>query len=305
MNPSTHSPATLLDWGQVSPLRLKAQQLTEGLYSGVHRSIRRGSGVEFDGHRDYVPGDDLRRLDYRAMLRHGRLLIRQFETDTERCACLILDATASMAFKSPRAKASKYAYAALLAAALGRVTIATGDLLSLDWLGGDGVIPLPSTGGKEAFERLTMALENVRLGGDEEVQQVKLEPLLTPVARRARRGSLVVLFSDLLDLPEHSEEAFSSLGNRNRKAIAVRVLDPVEATFPFQGAVRLKASHGDAEIETDAQQAREGYLAALERQRVLWQDKLLEHGGRLIDCQTSDEPIEVLRQILRAAEGLG
>lgn len=293
----------LLDWGQVSPLRLKAKLLTNGLYSGVHRSARRGSGVEFDGHRDYVPGDDLRRLDYRAMMRHGRLLVRQFETDTERCLCLLQDATASMAYKSAQGKASKYAYAALLGAALSRVAIATGDLVSLDWVGGETSVALPATGGREAFERLSMALEGVQIGGDDEVSVNHFDRLLAPVARRARSGSVVVLFSDLLDLPPSAAESFAALGNRTRRAIAVRVLDPVEATFPFRGAIRLKASYGAAEVETDAEQARAGYLAALNQQEREWDDQLLSHGGRLLVCQTDEEPINVVRRILQVAEG--
>lgn len=304
MSPATRNPlpAGLLDWGHVSPLRLKAIELTEGLYSGLHRSKRRGSGIEFDGHRNYVPGDDLRRLDYRAMMRHGRLLVRQFETETERCLCLLVDASLSMHFKSTRAPSAKYAYAALLAAALGRIAIATGDLLSLDWVGGETPTALPTTGGREAFERLVTALEGVRFGGDDALQRSQFDNVLSPVARRARRGAVIVLLSDLLDLPPQASEQFASLSNRNRRAVAVRVLDPVEVTFPFQGPVRLKSSHGPALVETDAAQARAGYLAALEAQRVNWQEQLVSQGGRLVECQTDEAPIEVLRRILRAAE---
>ncbi|MEN9577900.1 MAG: hypothetical protein RJA70_909 [Pseudomonadota bacterium] len=300
--PRNALPSTLLDWGSVSPLRLKAISLTEGLYSGVHRSKRRGSGIEFDGHRNYVPGDDLRRLDYRAMMRHGRLLVRQFETETERCLCLLVDASLSMNFKSARAPTTKYAYAALLAAALGRVAIATGDLLSLDWVGGETPIALPTSGGREAFERLVTALEAVRFGGDDALQQSDFDHVLSPVARRARRGAVVVLLSDLLDLPAQASEQFAALSNRNRRAVTVRVLDPVEVTFPFQGPVRLKGSYGPALVETDAAQARAGYLAALEAQRTSWQERLVPQGGRLVECQTDEAPIEVLRRILRAAE---
>lgn len=295
-------PRELLDWGTISPLRLTAQRLADGAYSGVHRSRRRGSGIEFDGHRDYVPGDDLRRLDYRALARHGRLLIRQFETDTERRLCLVMDATRSMAYKSERAPASKLAYAALLAAAMGRVAIATGDTVSLDWVAGEFAGALPASGGREAFERLVGALEHVAVGGDEALDERAFDAALGPVARRANRGAIIVLFSDLIDLPVLARTSFAALSNRNRIAVAVRVLDPVEATFPFDGPLRLRSSSGGTVIETDAAAARDGYLAALEQQRAAWEEALVGHGGRLVTCTTSDAPNEVLREILRALE---
>ncbi|MCP6756854.1 DUF58 domain-containing protein, partial [Klebsiella pneumoniae] len=80
--------------------------------------VRRGAGVEFGGHRNYVPGDDLRFLDRHARMRHGLLLVREFETETDRALRLIVDASASMSFKSDQALGAKYAYAAVIAAAL-------------------------------------------------------------------------------------------------------------------------------------------------------------------------------------------
>jgi uncharacterized protein (DUF58 family) len=295
--------AQLLDWGSLAPLRLRANQVTAGLYAGNHRSIRRGSGIEFDGHRDYVPGDDLRRLDGRALLRHDKLLVRQFETETERCLCLLVDATDSMRYKSKDAPGAKLAYAALLAAALGKVTLASADTISLDWVGGQTPLGIGQTSGGEAFERLVGALEHAQPGGEEPASRAAFETSLIPLARRARRGSVVVLFSDLIDLPAGAAEAFAALSSRTRTAVTVRVLDPVEATFPFEGAVRLRPSGGASFIETDGKLARAGYLKALAEQAQHWHDALLAQGGRLVTCQTTDAPIDVVRQILRAAAG--
>jgi uncharacterized protein (DUF58 family) len=296
-------PKELLDWGSLGPLRLIARRLADGIYAGGHRSRRRGSGVEFDGHRDYVPGDDLRRLDTRALARHGRLLIRQFETDTERRLCLVLDASRSMAYKSEHAPAAKLAYAALLGAAMARIAIAAGDTVSLDWVAGKRAGALPASGGREGFERLVSALENVEVGGDDSLDASSFEASLGPVARRARRGSIVVFFSDFVDLPETAAARFAALSNRDRVAAAVRVLDPVEARFPFDGALRLRGSWGNAVVETDAAAARSGYLAALENQRKNWEEHLLAQGGRVIECTTDESPEDVLRRILHSIEG--
>src|SRR5262249_30159541 len=71
--------AKAIDWGSIAPLRLRARTIAEGVYAGAHRSLRKGAGVEFGGHRPYIPGDDLRWLDRRAVLRHDKLIVREFE----------------------------------------------------------------------------------------------------------------------------------------------------------------------------------------------------------------------------------
>ena len=139
-----------IEWGALAPLRLRARTIAEGVYAGPHRSIRKGSGVEFGGQRSYVPGDDLRFIDRRALLRHDKLMVREFETETDRALWLCVDATASMAYRSERSPGAKYAYAALLSAALARVALATGDPVGLGFVGGDGVRPLTASAGREA-----------------------------------------------------------------------------------------------------------------------------------------------------------
>ena len=118
------TPLRAIDWGSIAPLRLRARAVADGVYAGAHRSLRRGPGVEFGGHREYVPGDDLRWLDHRALLRHDKLLVREFETETDRGLRIVVDASASMAFRGEKAPASKFAFAALLAAALARIALA-------------------------------------------------------------------------------------------------------------------------------------------------------------------------------------
>src|SRR6266700_3170758 len=116
-----------LDWGSLAPLKLRSRLVAEGVYAGAHRSARRGAGVEFGGYREYTPGDDLRWLDRRSLMRHDRLLVREFETETDRALRLIVDASASMAYRGSRAPGAKIAWAALVAAALSRIALASGD----------------------------------------------------------------------------------------------------------------------------------------------------------------------------------
>ena len=138
-----------IDWGTIAPLRLRARAIAEGVYAGEHRSARKGAGVEFGGQRPYVPGDDLRFFDKRSLLRHGKLMIREFETETDRALWVLVDATKSMSFRGS-GPGAKLAYAGLLAAALARVAVATGDPVGIAFVGGVGAKLVPARSGSEA-----------------------------------------------------------------------------------------------------------------------------------------------------------
>jgi uncharacterized protein (DUF58 family) len=292
-----------IDYGKLVPLRLRARALADGLFAGPHRSARRGTGVEFGGHRQYVPGDDLRWLDRHALMRHGRLLIREFETETDRTLFLIVDASVSMGFKSASAPCSKLEFSSLIAAGLARVALAGGDAVGLSWVGGKRATFLPPTGGREAFERLVAMLETAEPGGDLLADPKHLEDTFGMIGRDARRGSVIVFLSDLLDLPEIALRNFAPLGSKRRAALAVQVLDPIEARFPLEGPVRLKALEGDTVIETDGPTARAGYLRNLAAVQQRWQEKLLEQRGQLITAATDADPLGILISILDAARG--
>lgn len=294
-----------LDWGTIMPLRLRARSLSEGLYTGAHRSLRRGSGIEFGGHRDYVPGDDLRRLDHRALMRHGKLLVREFETDTDRSLQLVVDRTASMGFRSERAMGAKLAYGALLAAALARIALSSGDPVSLDWLGRTQARRLPPASGREAFERVVSALEAIDADAPGEIRVSDLEVQLLPVARAGRRGSIVVLFSDLVDLPQEAERLVLGLGSERRLVVVVQVLDPAESTFPYEGTVRLRSTESLEVVETDANRARRGYLSALAELQGRWRSELERRGGLFVTANTSRDPLGVLQEVVRGVARVG
>jgi len=292
-----------IDWAALGRLRLSARRIAEGAWVGLHPSHRRGAGLEFAGHRSYVPGDDLRWLDQRALLRHQRLLIKQFETETERTLRLVVDATASMAFRSDSRYLRKLDMAALLAAALTRIAVRSGDRSGLDFIGGVDASPLPVSGGMPAFERALIELTRLEPGGHVGASRPELERALGAVTQRAPRGTLFVVLSDLFELGDAAPEVFGALGTAGRQSILVQILDPLEASFELEGPVRLKASEGALEVETNASLARAGYLEALSTLQERFRDGVRAHGGELVVCRTDDDAVDVVRSILRAAEG--
>ena len=292
---------TALDWGELAPLRLRSRLVAEGVYAGGHRSARRGAGVEFGGHREYAPGDDLRWLDRRSLLRHERLLVRQFETETDRALRLVVDATASMGYRGKLARGAKLAFAAVVAAALARIAIASGDPVGLTFLGGGpNVRSVPVSGGREAFERILGTLEAVVAGGDALVDGKLLDRALGGIARSARRGSIIVFLSDLIDLPAGAADQISAISSRGRVVSVVQTLDPDEARLPFEGTVRLRSLEGGTVVETDIDTTRDRYLEAMRHLQDAWEQTLVARGGRLVRGETSEDPVRVVRGVVEA-----
>ena len=301
-----HERLLAIDWGGLSPLRLRAKAIAAGNYAGMHRSRRRGPGIEFGGQRPYVPGDDLRFIDRRSLLRHDRLMIREFETETDRALWLVLDASRSMAFfgsgeeAKRQALGAKLAYAAVMAAALGRIATASHDPVGLRWLGDNALRDLPPAFGPLAYERLVAVLEQARADALLQHDGKRVERLVQGLANRAKRGSVVVVFSDLLDLPERAQDAFAALGTRGRALVVVQVLDPVELELSFRGKVRLRAMEGQAEVVTDADAVRADYQERLAALSQGWRARVEAVGGRLLLCDSSRDPALAVREVLQA-----
>jgi uncharacterized protein (DUF58 family) len=292
-----------VDWGSILPLRLRAATIAEGLYAGMHRSVLKGSGVEFAGQRPYVRGDDLRFVDKRALLRHDKLMLREFETETDRALWLVVDATLSMSFRGG-GPASKYPFAALLAAVLCRVALQGGDPVGLLIVGGKTPSLLQASGAREMFHRVSDALSQLTPAGDWSERDGDFEHALAPLHEKARRGSTIVLLSDLVDLPEKGLQRVTELATRNRRVHVVRVLSPEEATLPFKEQARWTSLEGNFVVEANPIAARELYLKELAALETRWRDSLARTGGSITRALTSEEPAQVVVQLLHRIRGL-
>ncbi len=296
-------PAPTLDWSKLNTLKLRARSVAEGFYAGSHRSRRHGSGVEFGGHRPYSPGDDLRWLDRHSLMRHGRLVVREYETDTEQVLWLLLDPSRSMGYRGTKTGPTKYEYATVLAASLARIAVASGDLVALGWLDGAGSRYLAPSGGIESFDRIVTSLEQTRPSFDLSGDPKGVSRAIGFVGRHARRGSVIVVIGDLLDLPDEATPSLLALASRKRTLGVIRVLDPTELQFPFSGPVDLVASEGTLRIETDADASRPLYLRELGRSTDTWRRKVESRGGGFVNASTNDDPVAVVRTVLRAVGG--
>lgn len=289
-----------IDWRAVHSLRLQARAVADGVYAGMHHSHRRGAGVEFGGYREYVVGDDMRWIDRRALMRHNRLMVRLFETETDRQLQLIVDATSSMSFTGKHAPASKFYYASLIAAALCRVALWAGDPVALRYIGGNNARPVALGASRDTFERVVNSLENTVAQGDASVGEQAIERTMQAVAREARRGATIVLLSDLLDLAAQSEHRFAALCVRRHVVVAAQVLDREELTLPYEGTQRFTSLEGNLTVETNPNEVRQHYQSALDDWTNDWTAPLIARGGKALRTVTDQDPVQTVLGIVNA-----
>ena len=112
-------------------LEVAARIVVEGLQTGAHRSPHKGHSVDFADHRPYVPGDDLRHLDWKVLGRSDRLVLKRYEAETDLACELAVDGSASMSYQGERASMSKYRYSSILAATMAHLVLGQQDRVGL------------------------------------------------------------------------------------------------------------------------------------------------------------------------------
>jgi uncharacterized protein (DUF58 family) len=304
------------------PFRVRARELAHGWSAGAHRASRKGSGIEFAGHRAYTPGDDLRHLDHHALLRHGRLLIREFHTDTERAVHILVDVTASMQYasqqivKTDSVAENKAERALLIAAALAYLAHSTGDALGLSWVDSERTETIPPHLGNDWFERILHELETlyarekkaptpvdkVSAPLDAENEQKRWRRVFAQLGVALPRGTVVVALSDFLDLDAELSRDFSRLSSRRRSLRSLQILCDDEASFPFDGAVRLQDPETGREVETDAKAVRDDYLRALREQTEMLRTNITSMGGTFERHLIEDAANDALRRLSLGSE---
>jgi len=239
-------------------LELRARTAVEGLTGGRHESPLRGASTTFAQHREYVPGDDVRRLDWRVMARTDRDIVREYEEETDLTAYLVLDASASMAFRS--LDWSKFDYATWLAAALARLLVLQHDANALALTSGSEVGAwLPPRRGERAWRELLETLEQAAPEGRGD----PAEGLLAAAARLERRG-IVVWISDCLGDPDAAARAVARLRHAGHDVVVLRVLDPAEIEFPYGRSTRFLPLEDGEALTLDPRAIRRAYLEEFE-----------------------------------------
>ncbi len=291
-------PPQLLE--QVRGLAALAVRPVRGTSAGQHRSRRLGGGSEFAEHRDYVPGDDLRFLDWRALERTGRSLVKRYHTDRRCDVQLVLDRSASMAFGTtaeldaadwgpwPR---NKWEVAYTLSLALSQIFLRQGDRVGLCLADGKGVQVMPPRGGLAKMSALAE-----RMLAQEPQGQADLRAALEPLsASRAR--PLVLLVSDLL-AEEDWLPTLTLHAARGSETWLLHVVDPAEVEFPFDEPTLFSCLEGGGELSLNPRELRSQYRlefqSFLDRQR----SGCLDAGIRYQQVRCDSDLVPVLARLL-------
>lgn len=270
---------------RLGSLELVARLVVEGYLAGRHKSPGLGGSLEFAEHRPYVPGDDLRRVDWKVYGRSDRWYIRKSEQETNLRATLVLDASASMGFASGELP-SKWAYGRALAASLAWLLLAQQDAVGLATFG-DGIRAfIPPRAGRAQRARLFAALEAEEAGGG-----TSPEGPFRELAERLPRRGLLVLVSDLLGPPDRFLPGLRYFRHRKHEVVVFQVLDPAErslAKLPPGGEI-VDAETGRA-VHARPEELAEGYREELEALERLYRDQAHDRGFDWV-AVTTDEPL--------------
>ncbi|MCI0376809.1 MAG: DUF58 domain-containing protein [Gemmataceae bacterium] len=239
-------------------LGLKARTIVEGLRVGDHRSPYRGFSVEFVQHREYVPGDDLRYIDWKSYGRSERYTIKQYEQETNFAGHLLLDASRSMLYGE--GATNKLEYAKLLAAALAYLVVHQRDSVSLNVFDADWRERLPASGQPGHVQTILHTLESV-----EPREKTAIAPLLHDLAQQVRRRGLVFLISDCIDDVPALLDGLQHLRFQGHEVTLFHILHPEEVEFPFGGMVKFDAMEEKLQLLTRPQLVRPAYLRALDK----------------------------------------
>ena len=281
-------PATLIG---IQDLRLVARAVVEGFLSGLHADPRPAAGVEFNQYRTYEPGDDLRRVDWRAYARSDRFFVRESQVERDVTVRFVLDASASMAHRD--GDLTKFDYARLLVACLAYLVDHQGDRIAFHAIQDRRSLDLPPERRNRTLLQLLDLLERLEPSGAWPSWRSLGEPMLRPRGRQ-----LVVVVSDLYERDKEIREALEMLEALGHELLVFHLMGRNELEFTFVGDLLFEDLETGETVRGTAESMRRAYLDRLGRNLESWRRRLLE-AGISYELLPLDRPLEgALRRFL-------
>ncbi|GJQ30746.1 MAG: hypothetical protein HBSAPP03_26300 [Phycisphaerae bacterium] len=269
---------------RLATFELRAKMIVEGLSGGQHRSPYKGLSVEFAQHRPYVPGDDLRHLDWKVFGRTDKLHLKQHQQETNLDLVVLVDASGSMFYGSRsfaeasgqgaaasadgRAHWSKFDHATALAAALAYVTLHQGDRVGVVVFADEIRAMVRRSSSQGTWRQIIGALNQHPVAPGQKARPTNLARVVDQVLAKITNRSIVVIASDFfMDLPE-IEAALAKLRHAGHDVILFHVLDKAEEEFAFTDAAPFVGLEGEAALRIDPRSLRRAYLDVFEHHRA-------------------------------------
>lgn len=244
---------------RIHRLELRAHDIVEGVLAGLHKSPYKGQSVEFLQHREYVRGDDLRRVDWKVWARQDRLYVKEFEEETSLRLTLLVDGSASMDYAGA-GRPPKYDTAATIAASLAWLALSHGDAVGCGVFDDRLRRSVPPRTRRSQLTSVCEVLEAPRNAGVGDFRAV-----LGAAAEALPRRGMVIVVSDLLADRDPLFAGLRLLRGRGHDVALVQVLDDDEIDFPFEGPTRFDGLELPAHLACNPRALRAGYREAVER----------------------------------------
>jgi uncharacterized protein (DUF58 family) len=224
---------------RIKDLSLLARNVVDGFINGLHRAPYFGASIDFAEHRGYVPGDDIRRVDWKLYARTDRYYVKQYEADTNANFAVLLDVSKSMGFTS--GEVTKLQYASYLAASLAYLSHRQRDRVGIITFDQDVVTHVPPSA--KHFDVLLHTLDRARAE-----RPGRLLAMLDRMAEHFKRRSIVALISDLYENPADLMESLKPYRSLGNDLVVFHVLDPAEITFPYAEPSRFEDVESGEEV---------------------------------------------------------
>lgn len=239
---------------RIGNLELLARTVVDGFINGLHRAPHLGMSLDFAEHRGYMPGDDIRRIDWRLFARTDRFYVKQYEADSNANFSVLLDISPSMSFGSQGL--TKLDYSRYLAACLTYFSHKQRDRVGIITFDNDIVTRVPPSA-----KHLDVVLHTI-----DRIKPGRAGDLAGPLFRMTehfRRRGILVLISDLYDEPEAVLDAVKPLRYEGNELIVFHVLDPAEIDFTYDQSSRFRDLETGVEIPIVPDRLREQYRALM------------------------------------------
>ena len=273
--------ARLLDptvLARIGDLELVARKVVEGFLAGLHHSPHFGMSVDFAEHRPYMPGDDIRRIDWRVFARTDRFYVKQFEADTNTDFSVILDTSGSMSFGSRGI--SKFDYARYLAACLTYFSSKQRDRVGLALFADSAVTRIPA--GAKRIDLVLHALDHARPEG-----AGRLLAPLRKLSEHLRRRSIVAIISDFYEEAQQVDEAVRQLRQRGNDVIVFHVLDKAELEFPYDDAMTVVDLESGDKLPVVPETLKDEYKSLINTHVDEVRRRMIDHGFDYMRIDTS------------------
>jgi uncharacterized protein (DUF58 family) len=275
----------------IDDLELAARLVVEGLRAGGHRSPFHGFSADFQQHRPYRIGDDLKYLDWKILARTDRLYSRQFRETTSMSVMLVLDASASMAF--PERHLGKFRYASIVAASLAYLISSQGDAVGLMSTAGEKLAYLPAKGGRPHLRSVIAQIDKLKPNGSWQPDRV--------IARGAellkRRGAMIVI-SDFYDEEEATRRELRRVASRGHDVSILQVTSREERAFPFTGDHEFEDLETGERRIVNANAIEAEYRGNVEAFLTRWRNASRRDGIDYALMSIDEPPEQALREYL-------